>query len=178
MYVVSNTPDKQALADVMIMLCIRPAEIKNLRIANRGVTGYAKNWGQQDIPWVFRSLEKNEERARQLLTWIQEAIISKALKDLEKPGSTYLSSFLKKDEYIPKPYEPLLPSSLRKLGLVFAGITHMPKNLSKFNTYAREALQHSSDNHVSSFDRYIIVNYKKWDQLYDQASPFNIFNKN
>ncbi|CAB4444903.1 unnamed protein product [Rhizophagus irregularis] len=43
LYDVSNTPDKQALADVMIMLCIRPAEIKNLRIANGGVTGYAKN---------------------------------------------------------------------------------------------------------------------------------------
>ena len=43
LYVVSNTPDKQALADIMIMLCIRPAEIKNLRRANGGVTGYAKN---------------------------------------------------------------------------------------------------------------------------------------
>ncbi|PKC53053.1 hypothetical protein RhiirA1_404554 [Rhizophagus irregularis] len=43
LYDVSNIPDKQALADVMIMLCIRPAEIKNLRISNGGVTGYAKN---------------------------------------------------------------------------------------------------------------------------------------
>ncbi|RGB21650.1 hypothetical protein C1646_748704 [Rhizophagus diaphanus] len=42
LYDVSNTPDKQALADVMIMLYIHPAEIKNLRIANRGVTGYTK----------------------------------------------------------------------------------------------------------------------------------------
>src|SRR5436305_7153715 len=41
-YDISNTPDKQALADVMIMLCIRPAEIKNLHIFNGGVTGYAK----------------------------------------------------------------------------------------------------------------------------------------
>src|SRR5436190_7114772 len=45
-YDVSNIPDKQALADVMIMLCIRPAEIKNLRISNGSVTGYAKNRGQ------------------------------------------------------------------------------------------------------------------------------------
>ena len=50
------------------MLCIHPAEIKNLRIFNRDVTGYAKNWEQQDIPWVFRSLEKNEKQAKQLLT--------------------------------------------------------------------------------------------------------------
>ncbi|GES73732.1 hypothetical protein GLOIN_2v1841986 [Rhizophagus clarus] len=42
-YDVSNIPDKQALADVMIMLCIRPVEIKDLRISNGGVTGYVKN---------------------------------------------------------------------------------------------------------------------------------------
>jgi len=65
---VSNIPDKQALADVMIMLCIRPSEIKNLRISNGGITSYAKNQGQQDIPRVFRSLEMNEKRARELLT--------------------------------------------------------------------------------------------------------------
>ena len=65
----SNVPNIQALANVMIMPCVRPAEIKTLRIFNGGVTGYAKNWGQQDdILRVFRSLEKNEERARQLLT--------------------------------------------------------------------------------------------------------------
>ena len=43
LYAVSNTPDKQALADVMTKLCIRPAKIKNLRIANGSVTGCAKN---------------------------------------------------------------------------------------------------------------------------------------
>src|SRR2546421_722766 len=49
-YNVSNISNKQALADVMIMLCIRPAEIKNLRIFNEDVTGYAKNRGAQNIP--------------------------------------------------------------------------------------------------------------------------------
>ena len=39
--------------------------------------------GAQDIPRVFRSLEKNEESARQLLTWIQEAISSRQLRDPE-----------------------------------------------------------------------------------------------
>ena len=42
-YDVSNTPNKQTLVDVMIILCIHPAEIKNLCISNGGVTGYAKN---------------------------------------------------------------------------------------------------------------------------------------
>ena len=43
LYAVSNTSDKQALADVMIMLYIHSAEIKNLCISNGGVTEYAKN---------------------------------------------------------------------------------------------------------------------------------------
>ncbi|CAJ0844997.1 8954_t:CDS:2, partial [Entrophospora sp. SA101] len=41
-----------------------------------GVTGYAKNRGQPDIPRKFRSMEKNQERAKELLTWIQNAISS------------------------------------------------------------------------------------------------------
>jgi len=54
-YDIFKTPGLQTLADVMIMLCIRPAEIKTLRISNggvlkgSGVTGYAKNLGQQYI---------------------------------------------------------------------------------------------------------------------------------
>src|SRR6266542_5821778 len=42
-YDVSNAPNLQALADVMIMLCICPAKIKDLRISNGSVTGYSKN---------------------------------------------------------------------------------------------------------------------------------------
>ncbi|GET02572.1 hypothetical protein GLOIN_2v1761875 [Rhizophagus clarus] len=97
-YDVSNTPDKQALADVMIMLCIRPAEIKNLRIANRGA--------------------------------------------------------------------------------VFASVVHGPKNPSKANTYASEALRHSPDNHTSPSDRYTIVNFRRRGQPYDQAKPFWISDEN
>ncbi|GBC48327.2 hypothetical protein GLOIN_2v1782194 [Rhizophagus irregularis DAOM 181602=DAOM 197198] len=146
LYVVSNTPDKQTLAD--------------------------------DVPWVFRSLKKNEERAKQLLTWIQEAIVFRVLKDPGKPRSTYLSSFLKKDKYILKPYEPLLPSSLRKLGAVFASVVHGPKNLSKANTYASEAFRHLPDNHASPSDKYTIVNFRRKRQPYDQAKPFWISDEN
>ncbi|CAG8765861.1 22811_t:CDS:2, partial [Dentiscutata erythropus] len=173
-YNVSNIPNKQALADVMIMLCIRLAEIKNLRISNGTVTGYAKNQGQQDILRVFRSLEKNEEQAKQLLTWIQDNICSGQLKDPEKLRSTYLSTFLKKDEFIPESGEPLLPSSLRKLGAVFTSVAHGPKNASKANTYASEALQHSPDNHASPSKRYTIINMQKRGEPYNQARPFFI----
>src|SRR4051812_31043676 len=96
------------------------------------------------------------------------------LKDPGKPGSTYLSTFLKKDEFIPKPYKPLLPSSLRKLGSVFAVVIHSAKNLSKANTFASQALRYSPDNHASPSDRYTIVNYRRKGQPYDQANPFCI----
>ncbi|CAG8629074.1 16714_t:CDS:2 [Cetraspora pellucida] len=121
-YDISNISDKQALADIMIMLCIRLAEIKNL------------------------SLEKNEEQAKQLLTWIQDNICSEQLKDPGKLGSIYLSTFLKKDKFIPEN------------GTVFTSVAHRSKNASKANTYASETLQHSLDNHASSSKRYIIIN--------------------
>ncbi|CAG8666426.1 17571_t:CDS:2 [Cetraspora pellucida] len=87
---------------------------------------------QQNIPQVFRLLEKNEEQAKQLLTWIQEAISSEQLRDSRKLGSTYLSAFLKKNEFIPetKSHKPLLPSSLHKLEAVFAVVSNGIKNLS------------------------------------------------
>ena len=66
-------------------------------------------------------------------------ISSGQLRDPRKPRSTYLSAFLKKDEFIPKPYEPLLPSYLRKLESVFASVMHRPKNSLKANTYYKEA---------------------------------------
>ncbi|GBB94846.1 hypothetical protein RclHR1_24240001, partial [Rhizophagus clarus] len=145
-YVVSNIPDKQALADVMIMLCIRPGEIKDLHIFNENVTGYGKNRDQQDIPHVFRSLEKNEEWAKQLLIWIQEAISSR--------------------------------HSLRKLGAVFAVVSHGSKNLSEAMTIASEALRHRADNHVSPAKNYTIVNYRPRGVSYDRAKAFEFFDEN
>ena len=127
---------------------------------------------------VFRSLEKNEEQARQLLTWIQDVISSGQLRDPGKPGSIYLSSFLKKDEFIPKPYKPLLPSSLRKLGSVFAVVAHSAKNLSEAKSIASQALRHSPDSHTSPSDRYTIVNFRRRGQPYDQAKPFWISDEN
>ncbi|PKY59927.1 hypothetical protein RhiirA4_483081 [Rhizophagus irregularis] len=147
MYDVSKAPGLQALADVTIMLCIRPAEIKTLRISNEGVIGYAKNQGQQDIPRVFRSLEKNEERARELL-------------------------------FIPETGKPLVPSSLHKLGAVFAVVASWIRNLSKANTIASQALRHSSDNHTAPSDRYTIINFRQRGQPYDQAEAFKFFDEN
>ncbi len=85
---------------------------------------------------------------------------------------------MKKDEYIPKLYEPLLPSSLRKLRAVFVSIVHGPKNLSKANIYTSEALHHSPDNHTSPSDKYTIVNFRRRGQSYDQAKLFWISDEN
>ncbi|RGB25794.1 hypothetical protein C1646_820820 [Rhizophagus diaphanus] len=76
----------QALTDIMVMLCVRPAELKTLRIADEKVTGYVKNRNQEDLPRVFRSMEKSEERAKQLLSWVQNAISSRQLRD---PGAVF-----------------------------------------------------------------------------------------
>ena len=113
-----------------------------------------------------------------MLTWIQEAISSGQLRDPGKPGSTYLSAFLKKDEFLPESGKPLLPSYLRKLGAVFASIAHGPKNASKANTYASEALRHSPDSHASPSKRYTIVNMRKRREPYNQAEPFCILDEN
>uniref|UniRef100_U9SLC0 Uncharacterized protein n=1 Tax=Rhizophagus irregularis (strain DAOM 181602 / DAOM 197198 / MUCL 43194) TaxID=747089 RepID=U9SLC0_RHIID len=139
-YDVFIAPDIQALADVM------------------------------DIPRVFRSLEKNEKRARQLLTWIQEAIVSRVLKDPGKLGAQWFNTFLKNYN--------LLPSYLRKIGVVFAVEEHDAKILSKAMTIASEALRHSSDNNTSSVQNYIIVNYRPRGVPYDQAIPFKVSDKN
>ena len=127
---------------------------------------------------MFRSLEQNKERARQLLTWIQDAISSGQLRDPGKPGSIYLSSFLKKDEFIPKPYKPLLPSSLRKLGSVFAVVAHSAKNLSEAMTIASKALRHSPNNHASLAQNYTILNYRLRGELYHQAETIKLFDEN
>ncbi|PKK71063.1 hypothetical protein RhiirC2_865826 [Rhizophagus irregularis] len=69
-YDISNKPDLQALADVMIMFCIRPVEVKNLRISDGSVTGCE----------ISRS----------------DAISSGQLKDPGTPGIKCFRAFLKK----------------------------------------------------------------------------------
>ena len=113
-----------------------------------------------------------------MLTWIQEAIISRELRDPGKLGSTYLITFLKKDEFLPESGKPLLPSSLCKLGAVFAVVLNSVKNLSEAMTIASQALRHSPDNHASPAQNYTIINFRKRGQPYDQATAFELFDEN
>jgi hypothetical protein len=113
-----------------------------------------------------------------LLVWIQDAISSRQLRDPGKPGVLWFNTFLKKDEFLPEIGKPLLPSSLRKLGAVFAVVSHGAKNLSEAMTIASEALWHSPDNHASSARNYTIINFRRKRQPYDQAKVFKFFDKN
>ncbi|CAG8815495.1 31106_t:CDS:2, partial [Gigaspora margarita] len=86
------------------------------------------------------------------------AILNSELKNLGKLGFTYLSIFLKKDEFISESGKPPIPSFLYKLEAVFASVVHGPKNVLKANTYTSEALRHSPNNHAFPSKRYTIVN--------------------
>ncbi|CAG8794694.1 7426_t:CDS:2, partial [Gigaspora margarita] len=174
-YNVSTSPDLQALADVMIMLCICPAKLITLHIINAGVTGYTKNRGQPDIPRKFRSIEKDQERAKKLLTWIQNAISSGRMGNSGKPGVKWFNRFLK--DY------GLIPKYLRKLGAVYAVVVHEAENMTHAYTIAGQALCHNPDNHTSPVQNYIIVNYRPLEEkipvkaLIDTLSKFNIISK-
>ncbi|CAG8592525.1 9941_t:CDS:2 [Paraglomus brasilianum] len=127
----TKPPSMQNLIDVMIMLCMRSADVKNLRI-NRYkpsreswynpdyslyCTGYAKNKGEVEEPRPFLSMEKNPIRARELLIWIQKSIPDKfpfLLKD--KDGNTNvvpLNQFLSRHRIM-----------LRKIGADHASRVH------------------------------------------------------
>jgi hypothetical protein len=87
---VSKIPTREDLADVIVMLSMRPGEVKSLQINHYEpdpsnipawykegyswyCTGYLKVRGEKKEnpdPRPFLSMEKNPERARELLTWI------------------------------------------------------------------------------------------------------------
>src|SRR4051794_13029349 len=95
----SLSPSKEDLVDVMIMLCMRPADVTGLCIDNYEAldetwgpkktwynpkyswycTGYSKVKEETGVgePRPFISMEKNPLRAKDLLTWIQKAIPEK-----------------------------------------------------------------------------------------------------
>ncbi|CAH1768771.1 9014_t:CDS:2, partial [Entrophospora sp. SA101] len=148
-YNVKTLPDCQALADVMVMLCIRPAELTTLRITDVGVTGYAKNRGQPDIPRKFRSMEKGQERAKELLTWIQNTISSGRMGDPGKPGAKWFNRFLKDYNLVPK--------YLRKIGAVYGVVVHEAENIAHAYTIAGECLRHNPDNHTSPVQNYVVT---------------------
>jgi hypothetical protein len=162
----TKDPSMQDLADVMVMLSMRPAEVSSLQINHYEVdlsnhpawyengyswyyTGYKKNKGEykdNPEPRPFVSMEKDLERARTLLIWIQEAIKAGKLSDPTfsengKRNTRAFSKFLKPHKITPK--------TLRKIGgkhacRVHGGPNATHQNLDRLN---RQALRHKIVHH-------------------------------
>ncbi|GES98585.1 hypothetical protein GLOIN_2v1781018 [Rhizophagus clarus] len=94
----------------------------------------------QALADVFRSLERDEEQVKLLLIWIQDAISSGQLRDLEVRGVKWFNIFLKKDKFLSETGKLLLSSYSHKLGAVFAVILNNAKNLSEAITFVNQAL--------------------------------------
>ncbi|RGB24179.1 hypothetical protein C1646_773465 [Rhizophagus diaphanus] len=93
---ITKKPTMQNLADVIVMLCMRPSEVSSLQINHYEVDpSNVPAWYKEEYSWYytsykklrtkvsrpFLSMEKNPERARELLTWIQEVIKTDKLYD-------------------------------------------------------------------------------------------------
>jgi len=141
----TKIPTMQDLADVIMMLSMRPAEVTTLRIIHYEpneldppiwyksgyswyCTGYIKNKGEaknNPEPRQFLSMEKNPERAKELLTWIQDAIATGKLCNPVysingKRSTGVFSKFL-------KPYG-ITAKRLRKIGGKHASRVHGGQN--------------------------------------------------
>ncbi|CAG8748840.1 10373_t:CDS:1, partial [Dentiscutata erythropus] len=164
----TETPTLQDLADVIMMLSMRPAEATTLRIiyyepdeSNPSewynpdyswyCNGYIKNKGEaknNSEPRPFLSMEKNPERARELLTWIQNAIAIGKLRDPVysingKHSTGVFSKFL-------KPYG-ITAKRLRKIGGKHASRVHGGQNSTSQHLafLSRIAMRHKMDRHDS-----------------------------
>src|SRR6185369_10990009 len=164
---ITKPPSMQNLIDVMIMLCMRSADVKNLRINRYKPSreswynpdyswyciGYAKNKGEVEEPRPFLSIEKNPMRARELLIWIQRSIPDKfpfLLKD--KDGNTNvapLNQFLS--------CHRITSFILRKIGADHASRVHGGRNDSR-RQYLRQLACRHKIGHASSVEHYGVMN--------------------
>ncbi|CAJ0837416.1 13627_t:CDS:1 [Entrophospora sp. SA101] len=107
-------------------------------------------------------MEKNPERACQLLTWIQTAIKNGHLRNPGIVGVKWLNKFLKKyeSETLCSAYN-LKPSDLRKIGADHACIVHEGRNDADRLNIRRKALRHSPDGPHSPAENYAIINDRR-----------------
>ncbi|CAG8803648.1 25213_t:CDS:1, partial [Dentiscutata erythropus] len=160
----TKIPTMQDLADVIMMLSMRPAEIATLHIIHYEpdesnpskwfkpgyswyCTGYIKNKGEaknNPEPRQFLSMEKNPERAKELLTWIQDAIATGKLRNPVysingKRSTGVFSKFL-------KPYD-ITAKRLRKIRGKHASRVHGGQNPTSqhLEFLSRIAMRHKID---------------------------------
>jgi len=71
----------------------------------------------------------------------------------------------------------LIPKYLRKMGAVYGVVVHEAKNMAHAYTIAGECLRHSTNNHTSPVQNYVVVNYRKRGVPYEQARRFHIYDQ-
>ncbi|CAG8753799.1 5275_t:CDS:1 [Gigaspora rosea] len=173
---VSKIPTREDLMDIIVMLSMRPAEVRSLRINHYEpdhsnipawykdgyswyCTGYLKSRGEKKKnpePRPFLSMEKNPERARELLTWIQDAIKAKKLSDPVFTGKGTrnawpFNEFLKQERY------RTIPKKLRDYGSKHASRIHGGKKPTPqhLKLLSRIAMRQESDR-LDAGDNYAI----------------------
>jgi SOS response regulatory protein OraA/RecX len=173
---VSKIPTREDLADVIVMLSMRPAEVRSLQINHYQLdpsnipawykegyswycTGYLKSRGEKKKnpdPQPFLSMEKNPEHARELLTWIRNAIKAGKLRDpvYTESGSRNAWPF---NEFLnQEPYKSI-PKDLREYGAKHASRIHGGKKPTPqhLKLLARIAMRQESDR-LDAGDNYAI----------------------
>jgi len=173
----SKIPSMQDLADVIVMLSMRPAEVSSLQIINykpdsedlpawykAGYSWYCTGCRKQrdkQIPMRLLSMKKDPERARELLTWIQDAIKAGKLRDpvyteTGKRNNVPFAKFIKslktnqdKDE--------ITPELLRKIGAKHASMVHAGPNPTPqhLDNLSEIALRHKI-NHLDAGKNYAL----------------------
>ena len=173
---ISKISTRENLADVVVILSMRPVEVRSLQINYYELdssnilswykesyswycTGYLKSRGEKKKnpePRPFLSMEKNPERARELLTWIQDAIKAGKLRDpvyteSETRNAWPFNEFLKQEPYRTK------PKNLRDYGAKHAFRIHSGKNSTPqhLKLLSRIALRQKSDR-LNAGDNYAI----------------------
>src|SRR6266542_6611880 len=163
---ISKIPTRENLADVVVMLSMRPAEVRSLQINyyepdpsnipawykdgySWYCTGYLKSRGEKKKnpePRPFLSIKKNPERARELLTWIQDAIKAGKLRDPVYTESGIRNAWPFNEFLKQKPYKSI-PKDLREYGAKHTSRAHGGKKSTPENLkcLSRIALRQESD---------------------------------
>ncbi|GES93707.1 hypothetical protein GLOIN_2v1846791 [Rhizophagus clarus] len=160
----SKIPSMQDLADMIVMLSMRLAEVSSLQIINyKPDSEDLPAWYKDDYSWYctgcrkqrdkpmpmhLLSMEKDPECARELLTWIQDAIKAGKLHDpvyteTGKRNNVPFAKFIKslktnQDE------DEITPKLLRKIGAKHASMVHAGPNPTSqhLNNLSEIALRH------------------------------------
>lgn len=152
-YDISTSPNLQALADITIMFCLHPVEVTTLHITNERIIGYMKNRRQLDTPRKFRSLEKDQECTKELITWLQNTISSGKIRNPDKPETKWFNRFLKDNN--------LISQHLHKMEAVYGAVVHGTENSGHLMTLAGKCLHHNINSIISPIQNYVVINYQK-----------------